>query len=169
VFFFLLILEQSATFTWHVIKSLFFLNWGGECLLRGTPWVFILDRIRFVFKGLMYFETDGYQPTVQRLYQDTGVFLTADAPKCVTEHATHHHSLSFNSQCSMKPCELSLPSYYSSVQFSVSCLRTAHSSLLEHKRNLSESRLQRWQTSSTDSAEQWRHEIIFMKHLEGNK
>jgi hypothetical protein len=31
----------------------FFSNWGGECLLRGTPWVFILDRMRFVFKRLM--------------------------------------------------------------------------------------------------------------------
>jgi hypothetical protein len=30
-----------------------FLNWGGECLLRGTPWVFILDRMRFVCKGLI--------------------------------------------------------------------------------------------------------------------
>jgi hypothetical protein len=30
-----------------------FLNWGGECLLRGTSWVFILDRMRFVFKGLI--------------------------------------------------------------------------------------------------------------------
>jgi hypothetical protein len=29
-----------------------FLNWGGECLLRGTPWVLILDRMLFVFKGL---------------------------------------------------------------------------------------------------------------------
>jgi hypothetical protein len=29
-----------------------FLNWGGECLLRGTPWFFVLDRMRFVFKGL---------------------------------------------------------------------------------------------------------------------
>jgi hypothetical protein len=29
-----------------------FLNWGGECLLRGTPCVFMLDRMRFVFKEL---------------------------------------------------------------------------------------------------------------------
>jgi hypothetical protein len=32
-----------------------FLNWGGECLLRGKRWVFILDRMRFVFKGLNFF------------------------------------------------------------------------------------------------------------------
>jgi hypothetical protein len=29
-----------------------FFNRSGECLLRGTHWVFILDRMRFVFKGL---------------------------------------------------------------------------------------------------------------------
>jgi hypothetical protein len=29
-----------------------FLNRGTECLLRGMPWVFILDRMCFVFKGL---------------------------------------------------------------------------------------------------------------------
>jgi hypothetical protein len=30
-----------------------FLNWGGECLQRGTPWVVILDRMHFVFKGFI--------------------------------------------------------------------------------------------------------------------
>jgi hypothetical protein len=45
---FLLIWEQSATF------SLVFLNWDRECLLRGTPWVFMLGGMRFVFKGLIY-------------------------------------------------------------------------------------------------------------------
>jgi hypothetical protein len=48
---FVLIWEQSATFTLHVVKWLGFLT-EVECLQRGTHWVFILDRMRFVFKGL---------------------------------------------------------------------------------------------------------------------
>jgi hypothetical protein len=82
---------------------------------------------------LLYFDTHGDQSSSQRLHQNPGVFLTADAPKCVVEQATQQHSLPLNSQSSTKPCELSLQSYYSPVQCSVSSLRTAHSSSLNIK------------------------------------
>jgi hypothetical protein len=53
---FVLIWEESETFTWQMIgrQMIGCLNWGEECLLGGTPWVFMLDRIRFVLKGLKY-------------------------------------------------------------------------------------------------------------------
>jgi hypothetical protein len=53
---FVRISEQTATSPYNLTRRqmIGFLNWGGECLQRGTHWVFILDRMRFVSKGLMH-------------------------------------------------------------------------------------------------------------------
>jgi hypothetical protein len=46
-------------------QMIVFLNWGGECLLRGTHWVFILDRMRFVFNPSVAEWGNSVTPVVQ--------------------------------------------------------------------------------------------------------
>jgi hypothetical protein len=38
---FVRISQETAIFALHNISRMILYNWGGECLLRGTDWVFI--------------------------------------------------------------------------------------------------------------------------------
>ena len=50
--FFVQISKQTATFVLLNITRLVLYNRDAECLQRGTDWVSIYKRLRFVFKGL---------------------------------------------------------------------------------------------------------------------